>query len=109
MEGETVVKIDSAITEGNVNCMVVSSEIKVPEVNSERVYWENVIKEDAIRMKKIRKQLSVDLVYNQIYATELNLMGRDLMYASIKGINVEDYYKMLKKLERSCFLRTGNR
>ena len=109
MESETVVKIDSAITEGNVNCVVVSSEIRAPEVNPERVYWENVIKEDAIRMKKIRKQLSVDLVYNQIYGAELNLIGRDLMYASTKGIRVEDYYKMLKKLERSCFLRIKNK
>lgn len=89
------------------NLSTTTAEIKVPEVNPERGYWENVIKEDILKMKKIKKQLSVDLVYNQIYVNELNLIGRDLMYASTKGIRVEDYYKMLKKLTRNCFLRIG--
>ena len=67
-----------------------------------REFWEGVLKEDRLDMKKIG-ELRDYIGDREEYKIFLNLIGRDLMFARTHGINVDEDYEYLQCLRERCY------
>lgn len=73
------------------------------EKQNGREYWEGVLEESREEMRMIDAEMRFHSGNYEKYKPALNLIGRDLMYANINGVNVSEEYVLLQSLRERCW------
>lgn len=75
---------------------------RIEDIAEEKInqieFWQKILEKDREEIKMIDAEIRINLGNKEGYKLPLNLIGRDLMLASTKGINVKLIYLDLNEL-----------